>query len=210
MNNKIRAALSPCGYKSRCLAGSLIGTSRRAAQLSFMLVAGFVLLLPLLAGAKEVTKYAQEEVEKGWGFFRDNDLDEALGRFNQAIIMDPAFAPAYYGKAHVYSARNQPGEAIKFFRKTIELSDPPMVEAFVNLGFTLTLAGHEEEGYEMYMKALAIDPNNKDAHINLAHYYCGQLNGAKAWEHIRTALSLGGKMPEEQLADMRSICPEEK
>ena len=179
-------------------------------KIKALLVLVILCFLPFNVSAKEMKELAQEEVQKGWGFFAENDLDAALGRFNQAIIIDPNHATAYYGKAHVYSAKNLPREAIKFYRKTIEIADPPMVEAYVNLGFTLTLAGNEEEGYQMYNKALSIDPNNKDAHINLGQYFCGQLNGKRAWEHINFALSQGAEIAEDQLADMRSICPEDR
>lgn len=179
-------------------------------NISLILALMLIVCLPFSSNANGIKELAQVEVEKGWAFFSDNELDAALGRFNQAIIIDPSHAPAYYGKAHAYSAMNRINEAIKFYRKTIELADPPMVEAYVNLGFTLTLAGSEEEGYAMYNKALEFDPNNKDAHINLAHYFCGQLDGKNAWKHINFALSQGANMSEEQLNDMRSICPQDR
>ena len=175
-----------------------------------LLILAMICCLPFNVSAVEIVELAQEEVQKGWEFFAENDLDGALGRFDQAIIIDPNHAPAFYGKAHVYSAKNMAREAIRFYRKTIEVADPPMVEAYVNLGFTLTLAGNEEEGYEMYKKALEIDPKNKDVHINIGHYFCGQLNGKQAWAHINFALSQGAKISKDQLNDMKSICPEDR
>ncbi|MBU0674969.1 MAG: tetratricopeptide repeat protein [Proteobacteria bacterium] len=158
--------------------------------------------------AEEVSHYAGMEVEKGREFFKNGDFDAALGRFNQAIILDPGYAPAYYGSAQVYGARNQMSQAIHYFRKTIELADPPMVDAYVNLGIALMVTGKEDESFQMFQKALEIDPDNRNVHANLAQYYCSQLNGAKAWAHIKIAQRLGLKVNEEQLTDMESICPE--
>jgi len=179
-------------------------------RILLVLLCGGLFLLPSKVVAKEVSHYAQDEVDKGWELFNEGDLDAALNSFNQAAIMDPSFAPAYYGQANTYGAQSKPALAIKFFKKTIELADPPMPEAYVNLGFMLMITGQEEEGFKMYNKALGLDPMNKEAHINLAQYYCNQLNGKKAWEHIRFAQSLKAVIAPEQLADMQSICPEDR
>ena len=78
-------------------------------KIKVLLVLGILCFMPFSAGALEIKDLAQEEVLKGWEFFSENDLDGALGRFNQAIIINPTHAPAFYGKAHVYSAKNMPG-----------------------------------------------------------------------------------------------------
>jgi Tfp pilus assembly protein PilF len=175
-----------------------------------------VILLPLIvasafysdSAAKEVRYYAEEEVTRGWEFFNAGKLAEARGRFEQATVIDSSYAQAYYGLAQVYAAQEKFGTAANYFRKTIELADPPIPEAYVNLGFVLILQGNDQEGMQMYNKALSLDPMNKEAHINLAQYYCTQLDGKKAWEHLRFAQKVGAVIPGEQLDDMRSICPE--
>jgi len=173
-----------------------------------VLVVIFFLFLSPMAGAEDVSFYAAQEVEKGWQAFNGGDLDEALRSFNQAAIIDPSHAPAYYGKGHVYIAQDKIGLAISFFEKTIELARPPMPEAYVNLGFALTLIGREQDGLKNYNKALSLDPMNKDAHLNLANFYCSELNGQKAWEHVRFAQKLGARISNDQLAEMKSLCPE--
>ena len=175
-----------------------------------VLIVIFFLFLSPMAYGEEVGFYAAQEVEKGWEALKGGDLDEALRSFNQAAIIDPSHVPAYYGKGHVYLAKDKIGLAINFFEKTIELAKPPMPEAYVNLGFALTLIGREQDGLKMYNKALSIDPMNKDAHINLANFYCSELNGKKAWEHIRFAQKLGTTISNDQLAEMKSLCPEDK
>ena len=165
-------------------------------------------MLSTACAAKEVRYYAKEEVTKGREFFNAGKLAEAKGRFEQAIVIDSTYDQAYYGLAQVYAAQEKFGTAANYFRKAIELSESPKPEAYVNLGFVLTLQGNDQEGLQMYDKALAIDPMNKEAHINLAQYYCNQLDGKKVWEHIRFAQKVGAVIPREQLDDMQSICPE--
>ncbi|MEN8141980.1 MAG: tetratricopeptide repeat protein [Thermodesulfobacteriota bacterium] len=171
-------------------------------------ILGLSLLLPDLVMAKDVSFYAQKEVDKGWEAFNGGDLDGALRDFNQASKIDSSYAQAYYGKGHVYIAQDKFGLAIRFFTKTIDLAREPMPEAYVYLGLSNALIGNEQEAVRMYNKALSIDPMNKDAHINLANYYCSELNGKKAWEHIRFALKMKATINEDLLKEMQSLCPE--
>ena len=178
--------------------------------IKFVIVAiiGLCLCMPGLVAAEDVSFYAQKEVDKGWEAFNGGDLDRALRDFNQAAKIDPSYAPAYYGKGHVYIAQDKFGLAIRFFKKTIDLAKEPMPEAFVYRGLANALIGNEREAVRMYNKALSIDPLNKEAHLNLADYYCSELNGKKAWEHIRFAQKLGAKISADQLTEMKSLCPE--
>lgn len=171
-------------------------------------IIGLCLFLPGLVVAEEVSFYAQKEVDKGWEAFNGGDLDRALRDFNQAAKIDPSYAPAYYGKGHVYIAQDKFGLAIRFFTKTIDLAKEPMPEAFVYRGLANALIGNEQEAVRMYNKALSIDPFNKEAHLNLANYYCSELNGKKAWEHIRFAMKMKAEISDELLKEMKSLCPE--
>lgn len=173
-----------------------------------MLAIGLFLLLPQQSQAEDVSFYAKQEVEKAWEALDGGDSAEALRGFQQATVIDPQYAPGYYGAGHAYLAQNQIGLAITNFKKTIELADPPMVEAYVNLGFALTLLGQEQEGLKMYNQALALDPMNKEAHLNLANFYCSELNGTKAWEHVRFAQKMKAEISPEQLEEMEALCPE--
>lgn len=166
--------------------------------------------LSLSARAEDVSFYAEQEVDKGWQAFEEGNLNAAVQSFRQATVVDPEYAPAYYALGHADLARNQLGGAIANFKKAIELADPPMIEAYINLGFALTLAGRDREGLQTYNEALALAPQNRELHLNLANYYCSQLDGKKAWEHIRFVQELDGEISEELLEEMRSLCPEEE
>lgn len=176
--------------------------------LLLIMVVGLLLLVPPQAQAEDVSFYARQEVTKAWEAFEGGDLDGALRSFQQATIIDPQYAPGYYGKGHAYLALNRVGLAITNFKKTIELAEPPMVEAYVNLGFALTLMGREQEGFKMYNQALDLDPLNTEVHLNLANFYCSNLNGKKAWEHIRFVQKMKAEISAEQLAEMESLCPD--
>jgi tetratricopeptide (TPR) repeat protein len=48
------------------------------------------------------SKDPQFYFERGVGFYRNGDLDQALGNFNRAIRLDPTFASAYVNRSIVF------------------------------------------------------------------------------------------------------------
>lgn len=49
------------------------------------------------------------------------DLDAAVKAFNQAITLDPKYAPAYYNLGFACSLQNKPDEAIANYSKAVQL-----------------------------------------------------------------------------------------
>lgn len=65
------------------------------------------------ANETKTKSIASDAVEKGWAYFNRGDLETALKRFNQATIIDPNFAPGYFGRAYVYSVQDNLDLAIE-------------------------------------------------------------------------------------------------
>lgn len=151
-------------------------------------------------------KYA---VELGWKYFDKGDLMTALTRFNQALLLDKNFAPAYFGIAIVYSIQNKLDLAIENYKKSIEL-DPTYSHSYSNLGLVLVYSDKFEEALPYLKKAIEIDPRNGDAHANIAVYFFATEDYPKAWEHIRIAQKLGTKVKEGFLQDLSSKYPAPK
>ena len=144
-------------------------------------VISILLLFSGLGNAEErnIKPFAKDAVEKGWAYFNKGDLETAFKRFHQATIIDPEFAPGYFGKAYVYSVQNKLDLAIENYRKTITLATPPFSHAYSNMGLALLMKGQKEEGHKMLLKALEIDPNNGDAHVNIAQSFCEKKENKK-------------------------------
>ena len=100
--------------------------------------------------------------------------------------------------------------AIENYRKTIELADPPYNHAYGNLGLALLIKGQSEEGHQMLLKALEIDPDNGDAHVNIAQSYCAQKDSKNAWDHIKKAQELNASIDSGLFEEMKSECPRNK
>lgn len=170
----------------------------------------FAIIALAMPGHSEETgaaRFALDATKKGWQSFNEGDLDTALKRFHQATVLDPNFAPGYYGKAYVYSLQNHLALAIENYRKTIELADPPYTHAYGNLGLALLMTGEVEDGLRMVEKALEIDPGNGDAQMTLVNYYCLEKEGQLAREHLDKAIRLGVEVDPKFVAEMDTACP---
>ena len=162
---------------------------------------------PCFATETGVESFALDATEKGWRYFNHGDLETALKRFHQAAILDPNFAPAYYGKAYVYSFQNRLKLAIDNYRKAIDLAEQPYTSAYGNLGLALLISGEEQEGFQLVQKALEIDPNNGEAHNTLANYYCSKKNSTLAWKHLEQAKENGVQPDPQLIVEMKKECP---
>jgi len=164
-------------------------------------------LLACSADAKDVKHHAKGAVELGWSYFSRGDMDTALKRFNQALILDPDFAPAYFGVAYVYSVQNKLDLAIQNYRKSIE-KDPTFSHSYSNLGLALLYSGNRNEALPNLKKALAIDPKNGDAHVNIALYYFDVGDYTSSWRHIHLAQDNKTTVNPNFLRDLKAKSPE--
>lgn len=159
------------------------------------------------ATAQDVKHHAKGAVELGWSYFKKGDADTALKRFNQALILDPNFAPAYFGIAYVYSAQNKLELAIQNYSKSIE-KDPRFAHSYSNLGLALLYSGKPKEALPNLKKALDIDPRNGDAHVNIALYYLDVGEYSSSWRHIHLAQDYKAAVNPNFLRDLKAKLPE--
>lgn len=152
--------------------------------------------------AQDVKQHAKGAVELGWSYFNKGDLDTALKRFNQALILDPNFAPAYFGMAYVYSVQNKLELAIPNYRKSIE-KDPTYSHSYSNLGLTLLYSGKSKEALLNLKKALEIDSKNGDAHVNIALYYFDVGDYSLSWRHVHLAQDYKATVNPNFLRDLK-------
>ena len=159
--------------------------------------------------AQDVKHHSKHAVELGWGYFQKGDMDTALKRFNQALILDPDFAPGYFGIAYVYSVQNKLDLAIKNYQKSIE-KDPSHTDTYSNLGLALLYSNKPLDAVPMLKKAIEINPKNGDAHVNIALYYFGVGDYTNAWKHIHLAQDNNASVKPEFIRDLEGKMPEPK
>ncbi len=172
-----------------------------------VLLLAVAVLLASLAAAQDVKHHAKGAVELGWSYFKKGDLDTALKRFNQALILDPNFAPAYFGIAYVYSVQNKLDLAVQNYRESIA-KDPTFSHSYSNLGLALLYSGKRNEALPNLKKALDIDSKNGDAHVNIALYYFDVRDYPSSWKHIHLAQSNKANVNPDFLRDLKAKLPE--
>lgn len=200
--------------------GELVNARRDPIALLFnvrnpMLSMMRILLLTILiwggvpAIAQDVKHHAKHAVELGWSYFQKGDMDTALKRFNQALILDPDFAPGYFGIAYVYSVQNKLDLAIKNYQKSIE-KDPTHSDSYSNLGLALLYSDKPEEALLMLKRAVEINPKNGDAQVNIGLYYFRVGDYSAAWKHIHLAQENNAAVKPEFLRDLKGKMSEPK
>ncbi|MFA4986572.1 MAG: tetratricopeptide repeat protein [Candidatus Brocadiia bacterium] len=88
---------------------------------------------------------------------------EALKSYNDAIALEPGFAPLHYNRGVALAKLDGMDEALLAFKTAIEL-DP--IYAFAHASLALVLAKKERyvESIESFDKAIELDPDNATAH----------------------------------------------
>ena len=87
------------------------------------------------ANETNIKSFALDAVEKGWAYFNRGDYETAFKRFHQATVIDPDFAPGYFGKAYIYSIQDNLDSAIENYRKTIRAGRPTLQSRIWKPGF---------------------------------------------------------------------------
>jgi TolB-like protein/Flp pilus assembly protein TadD len=149
-----------------------------------------------LTAARPVAPEVYESYLKGRFAFNQSSsrakVEESVAYFENAIKMDPTFAPAYVGLAAATTRLGtvffgaSPDETrpkvISAARKALEL-DPDLAEAHVILANVLQQQWHWPEAEIEYRRALELNPNDADAHAGLALWLLcrGRTDEAIAW-----------------------------
>jgi TolB-like protein/Flp pilus assembly protein TadD len=149
-----------------------------------------------LTAARPVAPEVYESYLKGrFAFDKKSsraDIEESIAYFEQAIKIDPTFAPAYVGLAAASSwlgtvfigapPDDTRPKVISAARKALEL-DPDIAEAHVLLAKVLQEQWHWADAEAQYRRALELSPNDADAHAGLALWLLcqGRKDEAVAW-----------------------------
>jgi len=96
------------------------------------------------AGGREAG--SQEAIKLAWDYYRKGDQRTAMKRFNQAWLLNPNNAEAFFGFAFLNSVQGKIDEAIPFYKKCLEIS-PNHQLALANLG-----RAYKEKAYLLYRK----------------------------------------------------------
>jgi lipoprotein NlpI len=122
---------------------------------------------------------ADSLVKQGIASGIKGDLNGALAFFNQAIKIDPKFAPAYQNRGYALSLQNNPDAAITDYDQAIQL-DPKYVDAYYNRGTAKGQKGDFDGAIADFNHVLELQPQSPPAYYNRGHakYFKGDMEGA--------------------------------
>jgi TolB-like protein/DNA-binding winged helix-turn-helix (wHTH) protein/Flp pilus assembly protein TadD len=149
----------------------------------------------VLVAARQVSPEVYENYLKGQFGAAGNtraDLEKSIPYFEEAIRLDPTFAPAYVGLARTYDdlslilVGGPPSEmrpkVLSAARKALEF-DPELAEAHALLADVYQQQWHWRDAEAEYTRALQLKPNDAAAHMGYANWLLcqGRTEEAIAW-----------------------------
>lgn len=123
-----------------------------------------------------------------------HNFPKAKTFFEQAIVINPEYAEAYYNLAFCYERMNQPDSAIKYYEKTLQLNvmNPA---AHTHIYQQLLKTGDVPRMMEYSNKAIQSFPNHAEHYINLGNSYMMMRDTIIGIKYFEQGLS---KEPENQ------------
>jgi tetratricopeptide (TPR) repeat protein len=147
---------------------------------------------------------ARNAAVRGWQHLKKGDASTAASRFNQALILDPNYADAFWGMGATTSLQGKFDASISLFERAYAL-DPKNVGltadvgvAYMRRAMSKSQAPAErakglDSALEWFDKAEKIDPFYEQTLVNraIALAFLGDYN--KAWANVERAEALNEK-----------------
>lgn len=114
------------------------------------------------AGSRKGQSNLRALVEQGQSLLNAKRLPEAQAAFQQALSVDPNFAPAHFYLGYTLAQAGQPQQAIFEFQQTIKI-DPSIKEAILNIGSNYQSLGDCPNAIAWYQRYLKENPGSAKA-----------------------------------------------
>ena len=119
----------------------------------------------------EAAETLQELFQQGEAAYQKGEYDKAIRYYEQAVEINPNFAPVYNALGLARSGRNDPlSDVVWSFNVATDI-DPNYAEAYDNKCRVLFRANKHAQAEEACRKALAVNPDLGSAQLNLAWVY---------------------------------------
>jgi Flp pilus assembly protein TadD len=128
--------------------------------------------------------------------------NEALEAVRALLAKDGKNAAAFNALGLVYYRMNKMPLAESAFRRAVELDPKAKSTAAVwnNIGLVALARGNDQEAFQAFEKASALDSEHRESHLNQATVYldCGDYKRAE--REIRKAIEIDGDDPDAYVA----------
>lgn len=175
-----------------------------------MMCTGFFALLLLSLCTLPVLAYSPDATdwyEQGNRFMKNKNYTQAIGAYNEAIIIAPDYYEAWNSKADALNRAQQFNEALIASDKALSLN-PEYVSGWINRGYILYNLGRNADELKAYETAISIDPSNAEAWFNKGYSLAGMKRYDEAISAFDKVQSLNPKYPN--LAANRRIAEQSR
>ena len=131
----------------------------------------------------ERSRHEQSLIEQGKEFYKNDQDEQAVAAFQEAIRLNPDLAEAHLRLGMAYAALERKPEADESYKKAVELfkkrvqADPKDAESFFYLGEAHSFLHQDEEAARTYRQTTRLKPDDEEAfyqlgkaETKLAHY----------------------------------------
>lgn len=137
-------------------------------------------------------RQAQKHVRKGYDYYKDNRLKEALEKLSLAIEINPENYEAYFWRARTYIRMGQFDNALADLNQVVGIN-PRYSPAYDNLGWLLMRRNKFDESLSNLNKSIELKPDNGWAHYMRGRVFFNKGDLQKAFENANAACKLGYK-----------------
>jgi DNA-binding winged helix-turn-helix (wHTH) protein/Tfp pilus assembly protein PilF len=175
---------------------------RRSRLLTLFGILGLLLLLTLLVGSRAAGKRpgagtkpspASESYLRGIYLLQHEQIEPATAAFEEAVLLDPGFAPAYaaLAQARLKVPATADLAATEAAARHALALDPDLAEGHLVLGHILLFHDRDWAGAGRELReALALAPGSADAHHEYSLYLAALGRNAEAIAAVRRAREL--------------------
>jgi len=124
--------------------------------------------LSSLSAVSQKSKRAAAErfYSQGVAQLSRDDFSRALGFFEKAIEIDPAYAEAWYQAGFAYGVLGKHSDALKMSKQAAKLR-PDWSETFVNIGASSFALGQYKEAADAYRQAIKLEDGKPETQYSL-------------------------------------------
>ena len=141
---------------------------------------------------KKQGKQARKHLNKGYDYFKDNRLKEALEQLSLTIEIDPHNYKAYFWRARTHIRMGQFDMAIADLNQVVDIN-PRYSPAYDNLGWLFMRRNKFDESLTFLSKSIELKPDNGWTHYMRGRVFFNKGDLQKAYENATMACKLGYK-----------------
>jgi tetratricopeptide (TPR) repeat protein len=177
-------------------------------SLRVMAVAGALLVMLSATGCDKLR--ARDQLNKGVASYKNNQFEQAINHFKEAVSLDPSLKNAKLYLATAYAQQYIPGVdspenlqnanlAIEQYQAVLE-QDPKNINSIKGIAYLYLQMKKFEDAKSYYHKAIDLDPNDPEA-----YYSVGVIDWTQAYQPRMEERAKLGLRPDEPLKD-KKLC----